>query len=452
MGAASGIGIGIIVRLARAGENWRWSVRRRVRAPKAIRRGQGEADLPGSGNSITPIRSFFAGAVMTFALDGLVVLDLTQVMAGPYCTMLLGDMGADVIKVEPPTGDLSRRMGGARLKLRGDDHAPFLALNRNKRSVVLDLKQSAGRDRFLDLASTADVIVESFRPGVVRRLGVDYEVVANLNPAIVYASISGFGQTGPYAERPGFDLIAQGMAGVLSVTGTPDGDPVKCGVPISDLAAGLHAVTGILAALVARSRTGRGQYVETSLFEAALSLSVWETTEYWATGEVPRACGSAHRLNAPYQALRTADGYITVAALTARQWTHLCDVLGCAGTATDARFATNAARMANLPALVETLETALASDTTASWVDRLLARGVPAGPLNDYAQAVNDPHTRARRMVEEIDHPVEGRIPTLGFAVKMSDTPRTVRRPPPLLGEHTAEVLGSAPEPSETRT
>jgi crotonobetainyl-CoA:carnitine CoA-transferase CaiB-like acyl-CoA transferase len=389
---------------------------------------------------------------MTLALDGLVVLDLTQVMAGPYCTMLLGDMGADVIKIEPPAGDLSRRMGGARLKLRGDDHAPFLALNRNKRSIVLDLKESDDRARFLDLARTADVIVESFRPGVVGRLGVDYEVVAGLNPAIVYASISGFGQTGPYATRPGFDLIAQGMAGVLSVTGTPDGAPVKCGIPISDLAAGLHAVTGILAALVARTRTGRGQYVETSLFEAALSLSVWETTEYWATGEVPRACGSAHRLNAPYQALRTDDGYITVAALTARQWSNLCDVLGCVEIATDERFANNAARMANLPALVESLEAALEGDTTASWVERLLARGVPAGPLNDYAQAVNDPHTLARGMVEDVDHPVEGRVPTIGFPVKMSGTPRTVRRPPPLLGEHTAEILGGLQGRPETGT
>jgi formyl-CoA transferase len=380
---------------------------------------------------------------MTQALEGVVVIDLTQVMAGPFCTMLLGDLGADVIKIEPPEGDLSRRMGGARLRLKGDDNAPFLALNRNKRSVVLDLKQEAGRDRLLELARTADVMIESFRPGVVGRLGVDYATVAGINPRIVYASISGFGQDGPYAGRPGFDLIAQGMAGVMSVTGEPDGAPVKCGLPISDLGAGLYAANGILAALLARARTGRGQYIETSLFEAALGLSVWETTEYWATGKAPQPCGSAHRLNAPYQALRTADGWITVAALTDAQWSGLCHVLECDDLAGDQRFASNDARMANLAALVEALESALAAGTTDRWVERLLDAGVPAGPIHDYGQVFDDAHTRARRMVEEVEHPVEGRVPTLGFPLGMSDTPPRVRRPPPLLGEHTDEVLNA---------
>jgi len=382
-----------------------------------------------------------AGAAMTLALDGVRVVDLSQVMAGPFCTMLLGDLGADVIKVEPPEGDLSRRMGGAQLRMRGEDHAPFLALNRNKRSIVLDLHVEEERNRLLELAATADIMVESFRPGVVGRFGVDYDAVSRFNPGIIYASISGFGQTGPYADRPGFDLIAQGMAGVLSVTGEPDGAPVKCGVPISDLAAGLYAANGILAALIARARTGRGQYIDTSLFEAALGLSVWEATEYWATGETPRACGSAHRLNAPYQALRTADGHMTVAALTQRQWATLCEVLDCTGLVDDERFATNAARMANRAALVEALEAVLATGTTASWVERLLARGVPAGPIHDYREVFDDAHTRARNMIEEMDHPVEGRVRTLGFPLKMSGTPLRVRRPPPLLGEHRAEVL-----------
>ncbi len=378
---------------------------------------------------------------MTQSLDGLVVLDLTQVMAGPFCTMLLADLGADVIKVEPPDGDLSRRMGGARLRLRGEDNAPFLALNRNKRSIVLDLKLDEDRARLLDLARVADVMVESFRPGVVARLGVDYPAIAELNPRIVYASVSGFGQTGPYAERPGFDLIAQGMAGVMSVTGEPGGAPVKCGVPIGDLAAGLYAANGILAALLARQRTGRGQYIETSLFEAALGFSVWETTEFWATGEPPQPCGSAHRLNAPYQALRAADGYLTVAALTPLQWTKLCQVIDRADLAGDDRFATNEARMANLPALVEQLEAALAAAPAAAWVERFLAAGVPAGRILDYQQVFDDPHTRARRMIEPVRHPVEGNVNTLGFPLKMSETPPRVRRAPPLLGEHTAEIL-----------
>jgi len=378
---------------------------------------------------------------MTQALEGIRVVDLTQVMAGPYCTMVLGDLGADVIKVEPPAGDVARSMGGARLRMRGDDNAPFLALNRNKRSIVLDLKDERDGEVFRALARGADVLVENFRPGVTARLGIGSEMLSADNPRLVYASISGFGQTGPYAERPGFDLIAQGMAGVMSVTGQPDGPPVKCGVPIGDLAAGLHAVNGILAALFARERTGRGQHIETSLFEAALSLSVWEATEYFATGETPRAYGSAHRLNAPYQAFRTADGYITVAAITNQQWERFCAVIGREPLSVDVRYATNEVRMEHLPELVQEIEAALAEGRTEDWVARLLAAGVPSGPIHDYAQVFADAHTHARRMVEEMEHPVEGRIRTLGIPLAMSGTPPCVRRPPPLLGEHTAEVL-----------
>ncbi|MEJ2205355.1 MAG: CoA transferase [Gemmatimonadota bacterium] len=390
---------------------------------------------------------------MTLPLDGIRVVDLTQVMAGPFCTLLLADLGADVIKVEPPgRGDLSRSRGGEGLRMKGDDHAPFLALNRYKRSVALDLKDPEGLRAFYRLVRTADVVVENFRPGVTDRLGVGYADLAELSPRIVYASISGFGQSGPYAGRPGFDLIAQAMSGILSVTGTPGGEPVKCGVPISDLAAGLYGVVGIQAALLARTHTGRGQHVETSLFEAALGLSVWETTEYWATGEVPRAWGSAHRLNAPYQAFRTSDGFLVLAALTHRQWADLCSALARADLRDDSRFATNEARMANLADLVEEVEKILTGAPTEVWVERLLEAGVPAAPLLDYAQVFADPHTRARRMVEEVDHPVEGRVPTLGFPLKMTDTPLRVRRPPPLLGEHTDEVLrevGALPSPED---
>jgi formyl-CoA transferase len=377
---------------------------------------------------------------MPLALDGIRVVDLTQVMAGPFCTMLLGDMGADVIKVEPPAGDLSRSMGGDRLRLEGGDHAPFFALNRNKRSLTLDLKLADDRGVFLALARTADVLVENFRPGVTQRLGVDYESVAPHNPRLIYASISGFGQKGPYADRPGFDLIAQGMSGIMSVTGEPGGAPVKCGVPIADLSAGLYAANGILAALVARERTGNGQYLETSLFESALALSVWETAEYWATGEAPQPLGTAHRLNAPYQVFRTRDGHVTVAALSDQQWQQLCRVVDRPALAADARFASNGARMANRPALARELATALAGRSTAEWVERLLAAGVPAGPLHDYDQVMNDPHTHARQMIEEVDHPVAGTVRTLGFPVKMTGTPLRVRRPPPLLGEHNAEL------------
>lgn len=379
---------------------------------------------------------------MTLPLDGVRVVDLSQVMAGPLCTMQLGDLGADVIKVEPPTtGDLSRSLGGAALRTRGEDSATFFALNRNKRSIVLDLKVDADRNVFLALARTADVVVENFRPGVTKRLGVDYDSLARMNPRLIYASISGFGQSGPYADRPGFDLIAQGMSGIMSVTGEPNAAPLKCGLPIADLSAGLFAANAILAALIARERTGRGQYLETSLFESALALAVWESTEYWATGRAPQPMGSAHRLSAPYQVFRSQDGHITLAALTQQQWRQMCLVLGRETLADDPRFATNVARLKNVAALVREIEEALATRTTASWVQDMLAAGVPAGPILDYAQVFDDAHTRARHMVEEIEHPVAGRVRTLGFPVKMSETPSRVRRAPPLLGEHTNEIL-----------
>jgi formyl-CoA transferase len=378
---------------------------------------------------------------MTLPLDGVRVVDLTQVMGGPFCTMQLGDLGADVIKVEPPGGDLSRSMGGAELTMTGADKAPFFALNRNKRSIVLNLTLDRDREVFMALVRAADVLVESFRPGVTKRLRVDYATMALVNPRLVYASISGFGQTGPNADRPGFDLIAQGMSGIMSVTGTPDGAPVKCGVPIADLAVGLIATNGILAALIAREKTGRGQHIDTSLFESALAMCVWETTEYWASGKVPRAMGSAHRLSAPYEAFRTRDGYITLAALTAQQWQQLCATLDRAALASDPRFATNAARMANRSELVREIEGALAAGTTSQWVERMLAAGVPAGPISDFAQVFADPHTHARQMIEDVEHPVAGTVHTLGFPLKLSDTPLRVRRPPPLLGEHSAEIL-----------
>ena len=415
-----------------------------VESPPSHRRRHRDANtVPDAG--IGPAFPQFAGeakiASMTLPLDGVRVVDLTQVMGGPFCTMQLGDLGADVIKVEPPAGDLARSMGGAELRMRGDDNAPFFALNRNKRSIVLDLTQNHDRATFMTLAHTADVLVESFRPGVMKRLGVDYDTMAETNPRLIYTSISGFGQTGPYAERPGFDLIAQGMSGIMSVTGEPGGAPMKCGVPIADLSVGLIATNAVLAALIARGKTGRGQHIDTSLFEAALAMSVWETTEYWATDAAPHAMGSAHRLNAPYQAFRTRDGYINLAALSPAQWQNLCSTLGRDALITDPRFATNATRMENRPALMHEIEDALAARSTAEWVDAMTAAGVPAGPIYDFAKVFADPHTMARCMIEEIEHPVAGRVRTLGFPVKMSATPPRVRRPPPLLGEHTAEIL-----------
>ncbi len=373
------------------------------------------------------------------ALEDIRVLELTQVMAGPFCGQVLADMGADVVKVEPPGGDSTRRSLGFRMG--GDDTAAFLAVNRNKRSLTLDLKDDAHRAAFHRLARDADVVLENNRPGVAARLGVDYETLAEINPRLVYASISGFGQTGPYAQRPGYDLIAQGLAGVMSVTGEPGGNPVKCGIPIGDLSAGLFGAVGILSALHARERTGYGQYVDTSLFEGALALSIWETAELWATGRVPGKLGSAHRLTAPYQALRTGDGYITVGGNTQKLFERLCEVLGRAELAGDPRFATNDERMANVAALVEELEAALASRGTDEWVMALVEGGVPCGPIHDYAEVFADPHTQAREMEVTVEHPVEGTIRALGIPVKLSDTPGAIRRPAPLLGQHSEEIL-----------
>ncbi|TDU84265.1 formyl-CoA transferase [Kribbella voronezhensis] len=379
------------------------------------------------------------------ALDGLRVLDLTQVMAGPFCTMLLADLGADVIKIEnPATGDQTRRSWG--YAVTGEDSRAFLALNRNKRSVCLDLKSAQGLADFHRLARSADIVVENFRPGVTKRLGVDYETLSALNPRLIYASVSGFGQTGPYADRPGYDLIAQAMSGVMSITGTPGGVPVKCGLPVGDLGAGMFCAFGIVAAVHARERNGRGQQVETSLFESALAMSVWESTEYWATGEVPQPLGSANRMSAPYQALRTKDGYLTLGANNERLWQRLCAALELPQLPADPRFVTNTDRMKHRDELAGVLEEALASATTDEWVDRLLAAGVPAGPIRNYRQVLDeDPHVRARGMVQELDHPVEGRVRVLGSPVRLSGTPAQLRRHPPLLGEHTEEVLSEQP-------
>lgn len=377
---------------------------------------------------------------MTLPLDKLKVLDLTQVMAGPFCCQILADMGADVVKVEPVgTGEQTRKAMGFSMK--GEDTAAFLAINRNKKSMTLNLKEEEGREIFYRLAREADVVVENYRPGVAEKLGIDYATVKEVNPRLIYASVSGFGQTGPYAGRGGYDLIAQGMSGLMSVTGQPDGTPVKSGVPVSDLAAGLFCAVGILSARLALEETGRGQHVDTSLFEGALALSVWETAELWAMNRVPQPFGSAHRLLAPYQALATRDGYMNVAANNQRLWERLCKVLGREYLTEDERFATNLDRMDHLDELTRELESVLGERDTDEWVEALLAEGVPCGPIYNYQEVFEDPHTHAREMMVETEHPVEGLVRGLGIPVKLSDTPGQVRRPAPLLGQHTEETL-----------
>ncbi len=377
---------------------------------------------------------------MTRALQDIRVLDVTQVMAGPFCAMLLCDMGADVIKVESPAGDSSRRMAGAR----GGDSASFNAVNRGKRGVVIDLKAPGGPDVLRRLASDADVFVENYRPGVLGRLGLGPDALRARNPRLVYASISGYGQTGPAARRGGFDLVAQGVSGLMSVTGEPDRPPVKVGVPLTDLGAGLFAVCGILAALHARERTGAGQYVDTALVDAGVALSVWEATELFSRGVVPGPLGSAHRMSAPYQAVRCADGHITLGAANDRIFRRLAELLGHPEWLEDARFAGDADRVANREALAARIEAVTARHPRRHWLERLEAHDIPCGPINDYREVMDDPQVRAREMVVETEHPTLGRLSTLGTPIKLSDTPLTPGRPAPLLGQHTDEVLAGA--------
>jgi crotonobetainyl-CoA:carnitine CoA-transferase CaiB-like acyl-CoA transferase len=372
-------------------------------------------------------------------LTGTRVIDLTQAMAAPYCTMTLADMGADVIKVEPPgDGEPTRREAAVQ---KNGVSGSFLAVNRGKRSLTVNLKDPDGVAIVRRLARASDVFVQNYRPGVVQRLGIGPDDLARENPRLIYCSVSGFGATGPYAARGGYDLIAQGMAGIISVTGEEDGPPAKAGLPVSDLCAGLYAAYGILAALEHRDRTGEGQHVDTSLFEAAMSLTVWESTEYWATGQTPRRLGSGHRLTAPYQAIRAADGYFTVGANNDKLFDAFARALDRVDLLSDPRFATRADRLANRVALVAEIEKTTIAETRTHWLARLDARGVPSGPINTYPETLADPHTLARGMVVDLVHPTAGPIKALGVPVKLSDTPAAVDRAAPVVGEHTAEIL-----------
>jgi crotonobetainyl-CoA:carnitine CoA-transferase CaiB-like acyl-CoA transferase len=371
------------------------------------------------------------------ALDGLRVVDVTQVMAGPFCAMLLADLGADVVKIEPPGGDSTRQMPGAV----GVESPSFNAVNRGKRSVVINLKTPEGRDALKRLAGTSDIFVENYRPGVLDGLGLGYDPLSALNPRLIYASISGYGHTGPDRTKGGFDLVAQGVSGLMSITGERGGPPVKVGVPLTDLGAGLFALVGILAALEHRHRTGAGQHVDTSLVEAGVALSVWEATEYFTTGVAPQPMGSAHRMFAPYQAIRCADGYITLGTANDRLFKRVCDLLRHPEWAADRRFADNPTRVKHQAALAAEIEAVTATEPSRHWVALFEANDIPCGPINDYAHVFSDPHVRAREMSVEIDHPVLGSMKALGSAIKMSATPTNPRRRAPLLGEHTESVL-----------
>ncbi len=375
-------------------------------------------------------------------LAGMRVLELAQIMAGPTAGMMLADMGADVVKIEKlPGGDDTRAYREPRIN---GASAPFLVMNRNKRGIALNLKHERGREILLRLVRDADVLTENYRRGTLEKLGVGYDVLSKVNPGLIYCAISGYGRDGPFADKGGFDLIAQGFAGLMSITGEPGRPPVKPGNPVADINAGLLAAMGVIAAYAHKLKTGEGQVVDTSLMEAALQQTYWHSAIYFATGRSPEPTGSAHVLTAPYQAFRAKDGWTNVGGANQANWERLGEALGHPEWKGDPRFATNGDRMANLPALVDAMNAVLVTRTRAEWLETLDAAGVPAGAVHTMGEALSHPQVLARDMVVEVEHPRIGRYKAIGCPVHFSATPAAVERAAPLLGEHTREILAEA--------
>lgn len=378
-------------------------------------------------------------------LDGIKVLDFSRVYSGPFCGRALSDLGADVVKVEPPNADLSRFLG-----VRSGSMSLYHAQqNAGKRNISLDLNRSEARELLLKLASTFDVVLENFRPGVMARFGLDYEAIAAVNPRVVYASLTGWGQDGPWRHRRAYAVIVHAEAGLTAGLIDRGGEPRNDGYSHADVYAGLECTIGILAALQQRERTGRGQHVDTSLFECGVAWSVWQSAKYVGTGEIPGAMGSAHPLSAPYQAVQAKDKYFIIGAGNQKLFRDLCRLLGHPEWADDERFATQPARQANLEELATQLESVFRHETAEYWLARLRETGIPCGPINNVAEMLADPQARARGMVVDIEHPIAGPTTVLGNPVKFSDTPATIRAHAPALGEHTdrvlTEILGYSP-------
>jgi crotonobetainyl-CoA:carnitine CoA-transferase CaiB-like acyl-CoA transferase len=373
-------------------------------------------------------------------LDGVRVLEVGVFMAAPFATLQLADLGADVIKIESLDGEPMRASG----PFVAGESSPFLRLNRAKRSVALNLKSPEGKRAFLRLAAAADVVVENVRPGAMRALGLSYDDVRAVNPRVIYASASGFGQDGPLADRPGLDIMAQARGGLMSITGAPGGPPAKVGVPVCDLVCGLYVALGIVAALRERDRSGVGQYLDVSLLESAVSLAVWEAGRFFATGEVPQPLGSAHQTQAPYQAVRSADGWLTLGAITPKTWESLCASLGLEPLQEDPRFATVSLRHDHREALIPLIETETMKLTTAQAVQRLEQAGVPCAPIADFAAVFTDEHLTARNFFWDAPHRAAGTVRQLGSPLRLSRTPPARGAAAPMLGEHTREALREA--------
>ncbi|WP_108669197.1 CaiB/BaiF CoA transferase family protein [Peribacillus acanthi] len=376
---------------------------------------------------------------MIQALEGMKIIDLTQILAGPYTTMVLGDMGADVIKIERfPHGDDTRRMG----PYIDEESYMYMMVNRNKRGMCLNLQDEAGKEILFELIRTADVFIENFRPGVTKKLGIDYEALKELNSSLIYCSISGYGQTGPYHQKGGFDIMAQGMSGIMDMTGERDGKPVKVGIAIHDIAAAQTAIQSILMAYIHRLKSGIGQYIDVSLVDSALAWTVWEAAAYFGKGEVPQRNGTAHRVSAPYQGFQTKDGSILIGAANQKLWEKFCiHVLEKPEWIHDTRFLTNSLRNEHVTQLEKEIESILVTNPSNYWLELLEKYEIPSGPIYSYDQTMKDPHILAREMVLSSEHPVAGTIQTLGFPAKFSKTPGKIIKSAPILGQHNEEIL-----------
>ena len=373
-------------------------------------------------------------------LQNIRVLDLSRVLAGPYCTMVLGDLGAEVIKVEPPEGDETRGWGPP---FAGGESAYYLCVNRNKRGMVVNLKTEEGWAVLRELAGQSDVLVENFRPGTLKKFGLDFETLHELNPRLVYCSISGFGQTGPLRDMPGYDFMIQAMGGIMSITGEPDGEPMKVGVAVADLFAGQNAVIAILAALQARTLTGEGQYLDIALFDSQLGWLANVASNYLISEKTPKRYGNAHANIVPYQSFHAKDGWFVIAVGNDNQFKSMCRVIGQPELAQDVRFSANSARVENRERLIALLKPVFETKTVDEWL-ALIGDQFPCGPINNFEQVFTMPHVREREMLVSMDHPTIGALPLVGSPLKMRGTPVEYHLPPPLMGEHTKEILKSS--------
>lgn len=375
---------------------------------------------------------------MSRPLEGILVVDLSRVLAGPYCTMMLGDLGAEVIKIESPEGDDTRQWGPPYI---GGESAYYLCANRNKKSIILNLKSEGAKRVLLDLVRRADILVENFRVGTMQKMGLDYQRLRDVNPRLIYSAISGYGQTGPYSNRAGYDFIAQAEGGLMSITGESDGQPMKVGVAIVDITAGLFAATAILAALHEREKSGEGQYIDVALLDSQVAWLANVASNYLISGQRPKRYGNAHANIVPYETFKTQDGYIAIGVGNDRQWQRFCEVLGKSEWAADARFITNSKRVENRTTLIPMINAVTLTQDRAQWCRLLQEAGVPCGPINSIDQVFSDAQVLHREMKVEIPHPTAGKVQLVGLPYKLSRTPAAITRHPPLLGEHTETVL-----------